>query len=347
MSAKTDREKLKGILEQFDRSVIEEVLRDRLTKAPSGALKQRTDFPSPGTEVEVGTYRDRPLESQSVIERIIDDNNLLPVAFLEEGVLRQKAVARLPKVSSTDPLGSPWGSGFLVSNSLIMTNNHVIGSVAEAKTILVQFNYQLDLNGVAQPINTWHLEPDKFFYTNAALDFTLVRVKGKPIMLPTAPASLSADYDDINMLAALATGAAIKIPPSISIKPPLLLMQYPGWKWGYLQVPTSVSYSVGQLLNVIQHPRGRMKEVALQKNEVTHVFTDRIHYTSDTENGSSGSPVLNNLWELVALHHAAGDWDPVNNKWLDNEGMRLDSIVSHLKTQFGTSNPALLTELGV
>jgi endonuclease G len=90
-----------------------------------------------------------------------------------------------------------------------------------------------------------------------------------------------------------------------------------------------------------------MKEVALQKNAVTHVFTDRIHYTSDTENGSSGSPVLNNQWELVALHHAAGDWDSVNNKWLDNEGMRLDSIVSHLRTQFGTSNPALLTELGV
>ncbi len=342
MQTKTDTEQLKGILQQFDRDVIEEVMSEYLGKNPPKTLKSRMDFSSPGPEVKMGTRGNVPFESQSVLERIIDQTELLPVAFLEEGAARQKAIARLPKASSTNPLGTPWGTGFLVSNSLIMTNNHVIGSVAEAKDILVQFNYQLDLDGVAQSIDTWRLDPDKFFYTNAALDFTLVRVKGKMLIFPFAQPVEAGDGDFT--LASLTPDLAVKVTNNITFRP---LLRYPGSKWGYLQLPASASYSVGQLLNVIQHPSGRMKEVALQKNELTHIFTDRIHYTTDTEPGSSGSPVLNNTWDLVALHHAAGDWDSVNNKWLDNEGMRIDSIVTHLKNQFVTSNAALLNELGI
>jgi endonuclease G len=342
MPTKTDREQLKGILGQFDRSVIDEVLNDYLKKIPCGISKRRRDFPPPGSEVEVGTYGNRPLESRSDIERIIDESNLLPVAFLEEGAVRQKAVARLPKISGTNPLGTPWGTGFLVSKSLIMTNNHVIGTVAEAKEILVQFNYQIDYNNAAQPIDTWHLDPANFFYTNAALDFTLVRAKGKPVLIipniPRLPMLVLSEMEEAEI-----EGKSVDISVG-TVKP---LLRYPGQKWGYLQLSTSLGFSIGQFLNVIQHPAGRMKEVALQKNQVTHVFTDRIHYTTDTEPGSSGSPVLNNEWGLVALHHAAGDWDSVANKWIDNEGMRIDSIVNHLRTQFSTSNPALLTELGI
>jgi endonuclease G, mitochondrial len=311
-----------------------------------GVYKHRSDFPPPGPEVPLGTAGNVELEGLGPIERIIPPGyNLLPVAFLEEGVLRQKAVARLPKYNPNNPMGTPWGTGFLVSNSLIMTNNHVIRSVAEAKDILVQFNYQVDLTGVAQPIDTWRLNPDNFFYTNVTLDFTLVRVKGKSwVFKPTLPSlpTLSLGGSEENELGA--------ITPSISpdmIKPwPLL--RYPGWAWGYIQLPGTVNYAVGQFLNCVQHPAGRMKEVALQQNEVTHIFTDRVHYTTDTEPGSSGSPVFNNEWDIVALHHAAGDQDPNNpNKWLDNEGMRIDSIITHLRSQFGVSNPGLLTELGI
>jgi endonuclease G, mitochondrial len=298
-------------------------------KARPGALKRTSDFPPPVREPQLEIQA--PPAEISVLERIIDESNLLPAAFLEEGALRQRAVARLPKISSTNPLGTAWGSGFLVSNSLIMTNNHVIGSVAEAKTIMVQFNYQVDYRNLAQPIDTWSLDPDKFFYTNAALDFTLVRVKGKPLLLSAGQEMQFAAEE------ALSVGPGFLAP----------LLRYPGSKWGYLQLPATANYLAGDFLNVVQHPAGRMKEVALQKNQLTDIFTDRIHYTTDTEGGSSGSPVFNNLWDLVALHHAAGTWDSVNSKWIDNEGMRIDSIVSKVKAQFSASNPALLTELGI
>jgi endonuclease/exonuclease/phosphatase family metal-dependent hydrolase len=52
-----------------------------------------------------------------------------------------------------------------------------------------------------------------------------------------------------------------------------------------------------------------------------------VRYRTDTEPGSSGSPVFNNSWDLVALHHAG--WRDGTNT-ATNEGIRLAAIVSHL-----------------
>lgn len=309
-----------------------------------GAYKHRKEFPPPGSELDVGKGNRVEL-AEGVEERIIAaQNNLLPVSFLEEGALRQKAVARLPKESATNPLGTPWGTGFLVGNAYLMTNNHVIASKAEAKSILVQFNYQVDHEGVAQPIDTWRLDPDAFFYTNAALDFTIVKVKGKAFILKPPPIRIPPSSI---RPAAQAEAEEVAVVDEEALPPLPIRLRYPGSKWGYLQLPTAaVAFAVDQQLNCVQHPAGRMKEVAVQQNELTQVYTDRIHYRTDTEPGSSGSPVFDNAWNLVVLHHAAGDLDP-SGSWLDNEGMRLDSIVTHLRAQFGTTNPGLLAALRI
>ena len=66
-----------------------------------------------------------------------------------------------------------------------------------------------------------------------------------------------------------------------------------------------------------------------------------LQYSCDTEPGSSGSPVFNNQWKLVALHHAsvvvdgpdgrhAPDADP-GARYL-NEGIRLSAIATWLET---------------
>ncbi|MEZ5939895.1 MAG: trypsin-like peptidase domain-containing protein [Planctomycetaceae bacterium] len=80
-------------------------------------------------------------------------------------------------------------------------------------------------------------------------------------------------------------------------------------------------------VNVIQHPRGRNKEVAIHDNRIVRVQNLVIKYTTDTEPGSSGSPVFNNAWDLVALHHA-GVSQP--NGAAENEGIRISAIVAHL-----------------
>ncbi|HEV3166564.1 MAG TPA: serine protease [Isosphaeraceae bacterium] len=99
--------------------------------------------------------------------------------------------------------------------------------------------------------------------------------------------------------------------------------------------------SLLEYVNIIQHPRGRPKEVALQDNRVVKADNVVLHYACDTEPGSSGSPVFNNRWRLVALHHAsvitdspegrfAANADP-SSRYL-NEGIRLSAIATWLET---------------
>jgi len=95
-----------------------------------------------------------------------------------------------------------------------------------------------------------------------------------------------------------------------------------------LSNPQTVTRS--ERVNIIQHPKGRRKELSLHDNKVTYIYDKGIRYTADTEPGSSGSPVFNNEWDLVALHHAG---------WLDtdgeatNEGIRISAIVDYLIAQ--------------
>lgn len=83
----------------------------------------------------------------------------------------------------------------------------------------------------------------------------------------------------------------------------------------------------GELVNVIQHPDGRPKEVVLQENEVVRVMDRLIEYRADTEPGSSGSPVFNNEWNLVALHHSG---EELPGGAAVNEGIRISAIAAHL-----------------
>ena len=46
------------------------------------------------------------------------------------------------------------------------------------------------------------------------------------------------------------------------------------------------------------------EQVALRDNQVIDLLPEFLHYRADTEPGSSGSPVFNDQWELVGLHHS-------------------------------------------
>ena len=82
--------------------------------------------------------------------------------------------------------------------------------------------------------------------------------------------------------------------------------------------------------NVVSHPDGRMKEIAIRENTVQWQDEVVVHYTSDTEPGSSGASVCNNTWQLVALHHASQD-SQVPGFRLLNEGIKLSAIAADLE----------------
>ncbi|OED50538.1 hypothetical protein AB838_01875 [Rhodobacteraceae bacterium (ex Bugula neritina AB1)] len=101
---------------------------------------------------------------------------------------------------------------------------------------------------------------------------------------------------------------------------------------GLLRSPATVTRN--ERVNIVQHPRGRRKEVALHDNKIKRVKDLVVWYTTDTEPGSSGSPVFNNDWDLVALHHA-GWFEPDGTT--TNEGVRMAAIVSHLIARSATN----------
>ncbi|SCL29440.1 V8-like Glu-specific endopeptidase [Micromonospora rhizosphaerae] len=106
---------------------------------------------------------------------------------------------------------------------------------------------------------------------------------------------------------------------------------------------------IGEWLNIVGHPQGRLKEVALRNNGLVNELDHFLHYRTDTEPGNSGSPVFNDQWEVVALHHsgipatdAEGNWLKADGsrwrpsdgdgtvQWIANEGVRVSALLGHL-----------------
>ena len=350
-------------------------LKDSLQEYTEGAFVQRpyTDFPDPGPEIKIGEDSRVPPEEKAHLERIITPaNNLLPVHFLEEGAHIQRAIARvtLRESHSGLPAGSGWGTGFLVSPSLFLTNNHVIQDTAFAEKVEMQFNYQLDFSGNPQTVDTYTTNPDDVFHTNVSLDYTLIRLNPRcrfwfvgdpvrpPYVLPRealyqAVVEYTPHPDPLGPQPPIVDPGIIRDSGPVfdpgRIRPPSRVCYPPGQIWGNLKVRESITYTTPQHVNIIQHPQGRRKEVALQENNLSHIYSERVRYTTDTEPGSSGSPVFDNGWDLIAIHHAAGDYDSVNNLWINNEGMRIDKIVADLRNHFGGTarGDRILQELGI
>ncbi len=94
----------------------------------------------------------------------------------------------------------------------------------------------------------------------------------------------------------------------------------------------------GAPVNIIQHPAGRQKEVALRNNDVLSVLSGTMRYRTDTEGGSSGSPVFDDSWRLVALHRAglAGAF---------NQAVRIEAIAGFLEARLANGDIANATLL--
>ncbi|UUU19290.1 serine protease [Streptomyces sp. DSM 40750] len=95
--------------------------------------------------------------------------------------------------------------------------------------------------------------------------------------------------------------------------------------------PGSVSVARNDRVYIIQHPHGGVKKLGARHNVVRHVDDTVIQYWTDTEQGSSGSPVFDEHWALVALHRrwrriGAGD-EPAEFR---NEGLRIERVVEGL-----------------
>jgi endonuclease G len=269
-----------------------------------------------------------PVRDDLVLERIIGGNNLLGIAFLELGTAVSRSVGRVIVRDRVQIRG--FGTGFMISPRLALTNNHVLPDAQSARFSRLEFNFQNGVSGLPLTTSQFELEPGAFFRTDADLDVTIVAV------------------------------AAQSRPDGTTAAVPLA---------GFGFNRTSKDQGkilLGESINIIQHPEGHEKQLALQQNELIDRFDQFLHYHTDTSPGSSGSPLYNNQWEILGLHHsgvparnAAGDilavdgtvWDETQDErkiqWIANEGIRISSILTWLGEAADGMNPeqrALLQE---
>jgi endonuclease G len=252
-----------------------------------------------------------PARDDLVLERIIGGNNLLGIAFLELGTAVARSVGRVIIRDRVQTLG--FGTAFMISPRLALTNNHVLPDAQSARFSRMEFNFQNGVTGLPLAASQFALEPDAFFQTDRDLDFTVVAVARQ----------------------SLTDGSSPQLPLS---------------GFGFNRTfKDQGKILLGESINIIQHPEGHEKQIALQQNELIDRFDDFLHYHTDTSPGSSGSPLYNNQWEILGLHHSgvparndAGAilsvdgtvWDASQGEmkiqWIANEGIRISSILTWL-----------------
>ena len=233
--------------------------------------------------------------------KVIGTEDFLGVSYLEAGVGAARAVGRVVIREGGQVAG--FGTGSLVSPTLLLTNNHVLSSAAVAEGSSIEFSFQDGLDGQPLDPRSFELDPGRFFLTDEDLDFALVAVKATP-----------AELSDFGFNRLIEDGGTA---------------------------------AVGEFVTIVQHPRGKKKQIALRENRIVDVLDSFLHYEADTEPGSSGSPVFNDKWQVLSLHHAsvrAPDHTELGG--FVNEGIRVQSLREFIggKT-FSAEEQALVDEL--
>lgn len=226
-----------------------------------------------------------------VQEVVLGAREFLSVEFLERGVVAAHCVGRV--VVSTGRGEIARGTGFLVADGVLLTNEHVLPDADFAAECGVEMDYEANRFGPPRLPNLFRLAPERLFLADRDLDFALVAVeprgsRGTPI----------AGY---------------------------------GWLPLHRRLG-KIAVTPNDYINIVQHPLGRAKEIVLRENRVLDLRTGNeagadaigafLHYEADTEKGSSGSPVLNDQWEVVALHHSGVPETDADGRWLDRDGNR-------------------------
>lgn len=213
----------------------------------------------------------------------------------------KKGVAVSKSVCCINVNGRHVGTGFLVGPRMLLTNAHVIPDIEIANLSTAEFNFEDCADGHAERAEEFRLCPEELFISSPdnELDYSLIAVN--PLSEGMARRKLE--------------------------------------EFSYVKLDGREGKALlGASFNIIQHPGGGLKQVALRENYFTNRSENHLHYETDTLPGSSGSPVFNDQWEVVCLHHGACNGHP-----FVNEGVRISRIVADINRRSqGLANKELL-----
>ena len=299
----------------------EAVIGDDFTKAIADAV---APAPTGGVTVEENLEKRKEMLAtvgqepvEFAFERAIGENDSLYSNFCELLIQAKRKVGRIVVKDGIASRGS--ATGFMVSERLLLTNWHVFRSQERVMQSEVEFFYELDVFGRPAPPTTFKLAPNDFFFSLKELDYCLVAVE---------PTDISGDVP-------LATIGYHYLDPTLG----------------------KLGEEKKEKMNIIHHPGGDYQQISIRDNTFDKLLDKTIWYRADTAQGSSGSPVFNDQWQVVALHHMGvpsrtadgkhyADKDgnpvlPVGNTidetkihWIANEGIRISVLLKDVFARF-------------
>ncbi len=217
--------------------------------------------------------QDNKVEIVNGFERIQGVSRLVSFSWITKLLTYRQTVGRIR-------LSRGYGTGFLLKGGYLLTNQHVFdihnnefASRQKLANGYVEFNVTEE---DAPDIRRYSFDPD--FYL-----FSPVPFKAGDKIFQQFPQKGYYDY------------ALVKLVPNGLI---------PINDLGHVQFETQFLPHVNDLVSIIQYPRGDIQKFALADNQVSHPHWDHyFYYNTDTDEGSSGAPVFNKHWKVVAIHH--------------------------------------------
>jgi endonuclease G, mitochondrial len=240
-------------------------------------------------------------------EAIVHQDDTVEFQFLTDALAVGKSVARVavPRFDGGNQRmvggGRPWimnGTGWLVGPDLLITNHHVVNAREQG-------------------------EPDA-----SASDLDL-QAKGITVSFDFDTATANTLQVGVSKLEAVNEALDYAV---------VRLAQSPNRKaLAINKSPVTVVASTYLPVNIIQHPRGSAKRIAFRNNLVSGADGETIRYFTDTDYGSSGSPVCDDAWRVVALHRGAEEVQNVQFQGKStayvNFGSQIQTILHDLTTR--------------
>lgn len=258
---------------------------------------------------------------------VAGSDETVPVGFLSSALEAAKAVVKLlvhryedgePAVQAGDQPILFNGTGWLVAPGLVMTNFHVINARHRYPVEEPNAN-EIDLRLQAE-------------HTEVLFDY--LDKDASPPAVRTEPAALVA-FDPTLDFAILRLPA---IAPNVDRKS-LRQRNFP--------IRKRPDQALGTRVNVLQHPNGDPMRLGFRDNYVVTGTKDLLTYLTDTDHGSSGSPVFDDAWTVAALHKASQALTDaeveIRNRKVKrvNIGTPITAIMDHLEHEY----PALHAEI--
>lgn len=238
------------------------------------------------------------------------------LAKLEVRVWQERLMRIERQVCRVELNGNALGTGFLVGPDAVLTNWHVYDAAKQAGQVAqlgCRFDYVRLPNGKDDPGQ-------------------LVMVDGARAVdtSPYSAAEKTAKPDDPLPTLEELDYALLPLTSRVGEQ------QVEGAQRGWIALPKAVlPLPVDAPILIVQHPEGTPMKLALDTQAVIgqNANKTRLRYRTNTDPGSSGSPVFSMDWDIVALHHYG---DPKYLNPLFNQGVPIELVREHIdKAGFG------------